>query len=160
MIDHIRVTAGSLSYQTQLATGEEIAADDNVKRRSEYAEEGRWLAFRTVEPLPPDTSVSVVIEAGTPSAEGALVTQADQSYSFSTYSPLKVMEHGCSWGDEPCRPLTPLYIRFNNPIDLDLYDSSMITIEPELPNASVNIYGNTINIQGNTQGRQHTTGGE
>ena len=36
---------------------------------------------------------------------------------------------------------------------MDAYDGSMITIEPELPNASVNIYGNTINIQGNTQGR-------
>ena len=31
--------------------------------------------------------------------------------------------------------------------------SRMMTIEPELPNASVNIYGNTINIQGNTRGR-------
>ncbi len=153
VIDHIRVTAGTRPYQIQLATAEEIESDDYVKARSTYAEEGRWLAFRTLEPLPPDTSVSVVIEAGTPSAEGPLVTVYDQSYSFSTYSPLKVVDHGCSWGDEPCRPLTPLYIRFNNPIDLDLYESSMVTIEPELPNASVNIYGNTINIQGNTEGR-------
>ncbi len=153
VIDHIRVTAGSREVSIRLATADEIAADETVKQRSEYAEEGRWLAFSALEPLPPDTGVSVVIEAGTPSAEGPLVTQYDQSYSFSTYSPLQVTDHGCAWGDEPCRPLTPLYIRFNNPIDLDIYESTMITIEPELPNASVNIYGNTINIQGNTQGR-------
>ena len=153
VLDHIQVTAENTPVQIKLATEEEIKADEYVSQRREYAEEGRWLAFRALEPLPADTGISIVIKAGTPSAEGPLVTEYDQSYSFSTYSPLRIEEHGCSWGDEPCRPLTPLYIRFNNPIDLDVYDSSMITIEPELPNASVNIYGNTINIQGNTQGR-------
>ncbi len=153
VIDHIQVTAGNLPVQIKLASDEEIQADEYVSSRVDNAEDGRWLAFRALEPLPADTGISVVIKAGTPSAEGPLVTDYDQSYSFSTYAPLKIDEHGCSWGDEPCRPLTPLYIRFNNPIDLDAYDGSMVTIEPELPNATVNIYGNTINIQGNTQGR-------
>jgi len=152
-IDHIQVTAGNVPVQIKLATEEEIQADENVSSKVGYAEDGRWLAFRALEPLPADTAITVVINAGTPSAEGPLVTEYDQNYSFSTYAPLRVEEHGCSWGDEPCRPLTPLYIRFNNPIDLDSYDGSMVTIEPELPNASVNIYGNSINIQGNTQGR-------
>jgi len=153
VIDYIQVTAGNTSVQVQLASEEEIKADQYVSQRIKSAEEGRWLAFRALEPLPPDTGISVVIKAGTPSEEGPLVTESDQSYSFSTYAPLRVEEHGCSWGDEPCRPLTPLYIRFNNPIDMDAYDGSMVTITPELPNASINIYGNTINIQGNTQGR-------
>jgi len=153
VIDHIQVTAGNLPVQIKLASEEEIQADEYVSSRVDYAEDSRWLAFRALEPLPADTGISVVIKAGTPSAEGPLVTNYDQSFSFSTYAPLKIDEHGCSWGDEPCRPLTPLYIRFNNPIDLDAYDGSMVTIEPELPNATVNIYGNTINIQGNTQGR-------
>jgi len=153
VIDYIQVTAGNTSVQVQLASEEEIKADQYVSQRIKSAEEGRWLAFRALEPLPPDTGISVVIKAGTPSEEGPLVTESDRSYSFSTYAPLRVEEHGCSWGDEPCRPLTPLYIRFNNPIDMDAYDGSMVTITPELPNASINIYGNTINIQGNTQGR-------
>ncbi len=153
VIDHIQVTAGNLPVQIKLATEEEIQEDEYVSHRIEYAEEGRWLAFRALEPLPADTGISIVIKAGTPSAEGPLVTEYDQSFSFSTYAPLRVEEHGCSWGDEPCRPLTPLYIRFNNPIDMDAYDGSMVAIEPELPNASVNIYGNSINIQGNTQGK-------
>ncbi len=153
VIDHIQVTAGNLPVQIKLATDEEIQADENVSRKVEYAEDGRWLAFRALEPLPTDTGISVVIKAGMPSAEGPLVTEYDQSYSFSTYAPLRVEEHGCSWGDDPCRPLTPLFIRFNNPIDMDTYEGSMVTITPELPNASINIYGNTINIQGNTQGR-------
>ncbi len=153
VLENIRVTAGSKQVEIKLASQEEIEEDELVSRRVEYAEDGRWLVFKALEELPADTSISVVIQAGTPSAEGPLVTKTDQSYSFHTYAPLRVDDHGCSWGDDECRPLTPLFIRFNNPIDLDAYDPSMLTIEPELPNASINIYGNTINIRGNTQGR-------
>jgi uncharacterized protein YfaS (alpha-2-macroglobulin family) len=153
VLENIQVTAGNKQVAIKLATQEEIEEDEVVSRRVEATHDGRWLVFKALEEFTPDTSVSVVIKAGTPSAEGPLATETDQSFSFSTYAPLKVVDHGCSWGDDDCRPLTPLFIRFNNPIDLDAYDPSMLTIEPELPNASINIYGNTINIRGNTQGR-------
>jgi len=153
VLDKLQVNAGSQQLKLRLAGDEEILADEVVSRRVENAQEGRYLVFKAEEQLPTDTTVSVIVPTGTPSAEGPLTTTSDQSYSFRTYSPLRIEDHGCSWGDEPCRPLTPLYIRFNNPIDLDAYDSSMVTVEPALPNATVNIYGNTINIQGNTQGR-------
>jgi len=150
---NLQVTAGNYPVQVKLATEDEIKDDKTLSSRIKNAGDGRWMAFRVLEPLPPDTSIIVRVKQGTPSAEGPLVTLQDQTYSFHTYSPLKIVEHGCSWGGDDCRPLTPLYIRFNNPIDLDSYDESMLRIEPELPNASVNIYGNTINISGNTQGR-------
>ncbi len=153
VIANIQVSAGSVPVPIQLATPDEIQADQYLKARIDNVEDGRWLAFKALEQLPADTNISIRVAKGTPSAEGPLLTVSDQSYSFYTYAPLAIAEHGCSWGDDPCRPLTPLYIRFNNPIDLDFYDESMLTIEPDLPNASVNIYGNTINIQGNTQGR-------
>ena len=153
VLANLEVTAGNNPVQVKLATDDEIKDDKTLSSRIEHAGDGRWMAFRALEPLPPDTSIVVRVKQGTPSAEGPLVTLQDQTYSFHTYSPLKIVEHGCSWGGDDCRPLTPLYIRFNNPIDLDSYDETMLRIEPELPNASVNIYGNTINISGNTQGR-------
>jgi len=153
VLANLQVTAGNNPVQIKLATEDEIKDDKTLSSRIEYASEGRWMAFHVLEPLPPDTSITVRVKQGTPSAEGPLVTLQDQTYSFHTYSPLKIVEHGCSWGGDDCRPLTPLYIRFNNPIDLDSYNETMLRIEPELPNASVNIYGNTINISGNTQGR-------
>lgn len=153
VLENIKVSAGGNHVQIKMATAEEIKEDEYLSQRVEYAEEGRWLAFRAVELFPPDTSISVTVKEGTPSAEGPLLTVSDQSYSFYTYAPLQVDDHGCSWGDDVCRPLEPLFIRFNNPIDLDAYDETLLTIEPELPNASVNIYGNTINIRGNTKGR-------
>jgi len=75
------------------------------------------------------------------------------SFGFQTYAPLRVVEHGCAWSDDECRPLTPFFIRFNNPIDAEAYQESMLQVEPELPGVSVNIYGDIIQIQGATQGR-------
>ena len=130
-----------------------MEADKTVSRLAENAQEGRWLAFRAAQPLPLDTGITVTVGPGTPSAEGPLLTAETQSYSFRTYAPLRIEEHGCAWYDDICRPLTPFYIYFNNPLDLDAFQEGMLTIQPELPGVSANAYGNTINIQGATQGQ-------
>ena len=152
VLETIRVGAGSQSVSLKLATQAEVQADAQVKNLAKYAQDGRWLAFRAKEPLPVDTSISVTIGPGTPSAEGPLLTTQSQFYSFSTYAPLRIVESGCAWSETPCRPLTPFFIRFNNPLDVSAYDESLLTIEPELPGVSVNFYGDTINIQGSTKG--------
>lgn len=153
VLDSISMTAGGMPVAFKLASEEQVEKHARVGPMAERTEPGRWLAFTPREPLPPDTDVSVVVGPGTPSAEGPLVTQSEQGFGFHTYAPLRIVDHGCSWGDRECRPLTPLYIEFNNPLDLDAFTEDMITIEPELPGASFNAYGDTIRIQGATQGR-------
>ena len=64
-----------------------------------------------------------------------------------------MVDHGCAWGGDKCPPLTPFYIRFNNSIDSEAFQEGMLRIEPELPGASVNLYGDTLQIQGASQGR-------
>ncbi len=152
VLESMVVTAGSREIRVRLAEPAEVQADETIKRMAENAGEGRWLAFKAEQELPVDTSISIRFEAGTPSAEGPLLTKTGQSFGFYTYAPLVIEDHGCSWYDE-CRPLTPLYIEFNNPLDPDAYDESMLTIDPELPGASVTIYGDRINIRGATAGR-------
>ncbi len=149
----IQVTAGNQPVSLRLVSQAEIQADEKYSFLLKDSLEGRWVAFRAKEPLPADTQVSVAVGPGTPSAEGPLLTQAAQNYSFHTYAPLRIVDHGCSWGSSPCQPLSPFYIRFNNPIDDKAYVESMVRIEPELPGASVNIIGDTINIQGSTTGQ-------
>ena len=153
VLETIRVNAGNRTVSLRLASEDEVAEEKTAKQLAENAGEGRWLAFLALESLPADTPVSVSIGPGTPSAEGPLLTEEVQSFDFYTYAPLKIVEHGCSWGDQECRPLTPFYIRFNNPIDVDSYDDSLLTISPELPGATVNIFGDTINIRGASQGQ-------
>ncbi|HEX8723196.1 MAG TPA: hypothetical protein VF736_21440, partial [Pyrinomonadaceae bacterium] len=73
----LSVAAGRAPVRVRLATADEIAADENVKRLAAAAVEGRWLAVRAVgaggearEALPADAPVAVTVGAGTPSAEG------------------------------------------------------------------------------------------
>jgi uncharacterized protein YfaS (alpha-2-macroglobulin family) len=153
VLETIQVSAGDQSVRLKLAEDEEIDADKTVKRLAENAGEGRWLVFQAQEPLPPDTSVSVSVGPGTPSAEGPLVTPDAQNYSFRTYAPLRIEDHGCAWSNEECRPLTPFYINFNNPLDVDAYEEEMISISPELPGASINIFGGTLQIRGASEGQ-------
>ncbi|MCK5315305.1 MAG: hypothetical protein KAJ53_09295, partial [Anaerolineales bacterium] len=154
VLETIQVVAGDRPVQVKLVSEEKVKEDETVDRLAKSAGQGRWLAFQAVEPLPADTSISVAVGPGTPSSEGPLVTQDTQSYFFHTYAPLRIDDHGCTWSYDQCRPLSPFFIRFNNPINVEAYQDSMLSIEPELPGASVDIYGNTINIKGATEGQK------
>jgi uncharacterized protein YfaS (alpha-2-macroglobulin family) len=153
VLDNILVTADRETFSMRLVTEAEIKENEVVNRLVKNAPEGRWLAFRPEEPLSVDSTINVTVSPGTPSAEGPLVTTETQGFSFRTYAPLRIDESGCSWSQDRCRPLAPFFIRFNNPIDVEYYEESMLRIEPELPGASVNIFGDTINISGASEGQ-------
>lgn len=150
----IRVTTPSSgTVSLVMASESEIAKDEQVSRMSKDFAEGRWLAFRAIEPFPADTAIKVTIGPGTPSAEGPLLTTKAQVFMFSTYATLRIEDHGCSWYDDNCPPLTPFFIQFNNPIDAEKYADSMLQVEPAIPGVAVNIYGNTLSINGETKGQ-------
>ncbi len=153
VLETVRVDAGGQAVPAELASAEQVQADEKVKSLAGGAQEGRWLAFRLAKPLPADTPVTVTVGPGTPSAEGPLLTTESYSYSFRTYAPLQIVEHYCNWSGGDCPPLSPFHIRFNNPIDAAAYQESMLRVEPELPGAAVNIYGETIEMRGATQGQ-------
>ena len=153
VLETIQVEAGGQSVRIVMATEQEIKSDKRVSSMVEHAQESRWLAFKATQSLPADTNISVTIGPGTPSTEGPLLTETQQGFNFYTYAPLRIVDHGCSWYEDDCRPLVPLFIEFNNPLDIDAYEEGMLRIDPELPGASVNIYGDTISIRGATEGR-------
>jgi hypothetical protein len=149
----IKVTARNQTANIVLASQTEIDQDERVSQLSKDAPEGRWLAFRTVQSFPTETNISVTIGPGTPSAEGPLTTTEVQSFNFSTYAPLRIEEHRCAWYDDSCPPLTPFYIRFNNPLDVNVYSEDMLRVEPAIPGVSANVYGDSIEISGETKGQ-------
>ncbi len=152
VLEYLTVTADGRNVDVKLATTAEIEEDEHVSAMVENAQEGRWLAFRAYEPLPADAEISVVVEAGTPSAEGPLLTTSAQNYSFYTYAPLKLTDSRCGWNDD-CRPLMPFTLEFNNQIDVDAFNESMITVSPEIAGMTVNVSWNTISISGMTEGQ-------
>jgi len=153
VLETIQVTADGKEVAVNLISAEIAGKDKAVQRLIDNAGESRWLVFQASESLPQDTNIYVQIGPGTPSAEGPVVTTDSQGYGFQTYAPLKIDDHGCTWWDDKCPPLTPFFIRFNNPIDTDFYQEEWLTIEPELPGAVVNLFGDTINIRGASEGQ-------
>ncbi len=149
----IQLFAGNDQVELTLATKAEIEKDKQVRQYINDAQDGRWLVFKATQPFSADTSISITIGPGTPSAEGPLVTTSAQSFGFSTYAPLEIVDHGCNWGGIPCPPLTPFYIRFNNPLDPKAFTQEMLQVTPEIPGMAVNIYGDTIGISGETKGQ-------
>ncbi len=152
VLSTMKVGASGRLATVRLATADEIKADRTVGRMAEAAQEGRWLAFRTTEPLPYDADVTVTIGPGTPSSEGPLKTDKAQSFGFRTFGPLRVTEARCGWGDE-CRPLMPWSITFSNPLDADTFDASLVKIQPEIAGVKIQAIGNTIQMTGRTAGR-------
>ena len=153
VIEQAQVTARGRRYAVRLASDEEVAAEARVQRLVAGAPEERWLAFVATEALPRDTTVTVTFTAGTPSAEGPLVSAHPQSYSLQTPGPFALREHECGWsGGQNCPPGDPWLLRFNNPIDTEAFDPSLISIEPEPDAISFEVYDSSIWIQAITHG--------
>jgi hypothetical protein len=154
ILNKITATADGKSFSISLADQDAYAEDEDITRLVEGAAEGRWMVFAPEQPLLKNADIQITIGPEAPSAEGPLTTTSSQSFSFYTYPPLKVEDHSCSWyaTGELCYPLSPFYIRFNNPLDPEIYQDSMISIDPVIPGATISIAGNTITISGATQG--------
>lgn len=153
VLETIHVLAGGSPVSLRLARQDEIDSDPQWSQMVKRAAQDRWVAFRASEPLPADAQIQVNVGPGAPSAEGPLTTTETQSYSFSTYGPLKVTGQVCGWGGDECPPFTPFIITFSNPIDETKYDPSMLRIEPDLPGVVVNVIRDTIQISGATKGQ-------
>ncbi|MCB9676056.1 MAG: hypothetical protein H6737_13115 [Alphaproteobacteria bacterium] len=133
MLEHIRVEGGDKAWPVHLATEAELAAADSIPQtwsRSE-APEHRDLYLVPDEPLPKATRFTVRVKAGAPSAEGPVPTKSEQSFGFSTYSPLRVEEHYCGWRDR-CPPDSPWVVRFNNQLDTASVKGDAIRIDPDV----------------------------
>jgi uncharacterized protein YfaS (alpha-2-macroglobulin family) len=149
----ISVNAGGTNVNLVLADQADLEKDAGAGQLTKDAPEGRWLAFRAVDAFMPNTSITVSIGPGTPSDEGPLVTQAMQTFGFSTYAPLRIDRYACSWYEDHCPPLTPFTIIFNNPIDMEVYTDEMVRVSPEIPGLSVDMYSSTLVVSGQTRGQ-------
>ncbi|MDT5158258.1 MAG: alpha-2-macroglobulin [Acidobacteriota bacterium] len=155
----VQVRAGAGVVKIRLAREDEIAADENVKNLAAQAVKGRWLALRATgaggdvrEALPADSTVSVTVGPGTPSAEGPRRSASAESFSFRTYGALRVTEHECGY-DKKCSPFDQWHITFSNPLDQDAFDSAQVKIEPDVPDAKIDVYGSDMYISGAKRGR-------
>ncbi|HEU0298825.1 MAG TPA: Ig-like domain-containing protein, partial [Longimicrobium sp.] len=146
----IRLRDGRRDVPVRLATAQEVEADSAVRALVRGLPEGRWVAFRPVRPLPVDAEPLVTVGPGTPSAEGARVTENIQQWGFWTYRPLRLLGRGCGWSGR-CRPGMPFVYRFNNPLVPPADAASLVRVQPAIPGMRVEVSGNGLRIFGQTE---------
>ncbi|MDJ0960345.1 MAG: alpha-2-macroglobulin family protein [Acidimicrobiia bacterium] len=154
VLETITITTGTVGGEAmaiRLATEEEIAADERVRARVDGLLADRWLAFRATAAFAPDTQINIQIGPGTPSAEGPRATANERSFTARTYAPLRVSDSSCR-GRDRCGPGDSLSIRFNNVLELEGFDASMVAVEPEPAGLTVQAWRDTISISGATIG--------
>ncbi len=156
--ERLTLQGGGKTQKIVQLTEAEIAEDPTIKRMTESAEPGRWMAFRAVEELDKATWYSVTIETGPLSAEGPKPTPGTLSFGFQTYSPLEVVEHRCGYGSQACPPYANWWITFNNPLDPKAFAAKSLSISPEIK-APLNIYpsGSAIYFDGRKPGSRKYT---
>ncbi|TVQ27607.1 MAG: hypothetical protein EA370_17755 [Wenzhouxiangella sp.] len=135
------------------ASDEALAADEGAARLVENLEPGRWVAIRADSPLPPATTIEIVLEAGAPSAEGLLLTTQAQRRSFSTYGPLTVKPRHCGGMGPRCSPVDALGLEFSNPLADGQALDELVTVSPEVRGLSIEASGRSLIIRGLKQGR-------
>jgi hypothetical protein len=145
------ITLAPGNVAVRLATADEVKADAAVSQLAAQASDGRWLAFVPVTPLPADTSVTVAIAAGAPSAEGPRTTPKTLRWQFRTFGRLKVESHQCGYGGE-CRPGWPWTVTLSNPLDAKAFQRDWVRVTPEVP-LRTSVYGNVLQIEADTKGR-------
>ena len=158
----LQLNGANKRWKLRLATTSEIEADATIKPLTNSAQPGSWLAFRAINEaltttrtatnvLPANTSFSVVIDAGTPSAEGPRTMPKAQTYSFRTYSTFRLQKRGCDSNDRPvnCDPYDGWNLEFSNPLDEESFEEQMIRVVPKVDNLQAEIYDNQLHLSGN-----------
>lgn len=136
ILDAMKLTADGQERDIRLATDEELAADEDISNQVEQATDGRWIAFRADDDLDRDAAIEITVGPDAPSAEGPNTDPESKVFRGRTYAPLKVDDTTCDWGDT-CRPGSSLMIQFNNPLDPELFDPALVTVEPKIPGGVV-----------------------
>jgi uncharacterized protein YfaS (alpha-2-macroglobulin family) len=153
VLSHIKVNANGSPVAIELydaSKNKQLAAVVEAAKKNE--QDGRWIAFHATQPFPKDAQITVELGAGLPSAEGPNVTKTAQSFSFHTYPPLEIRRAECGWGDV-CRPGMPFAIEFNNPLDDDKWDDSLLSIKPDIGDVKIVESGVGVSVMGVTKAR-------
>jgi alpha-2-macroglobulin len=151
--DSLQVLDGQgKAYAWRAASDEEIAADSRAQAMVKLLEPGRWIALVLDQPLPVSSRISLVLAAGSASAEGPLTTTSEQRREFSTYGAFMVNRANCGWQQE-CTPLDPLSLGLTNDLEPDQDLSALISVEPEVISLTIEGRGRGISISGLKRGQ-------
>ncbi|MEJ7650119.1 MAG: alpha-2-macroglobulin family protein [Nakamurella sp.] len=149
VLSKFTLTADGAARPVRGAGAAEIAADPAAAKAVAAAPRGQSVAFMATAPLPADAAFTATFGAGTPSAEGSIVSSKPATFTGRTYPAMTMTKGICS--DRQCEASSPLVLQFSNPIDTTAFDPATVHVTPEVPGgASITASGNLIVVQGST----------
>ena len=113
-----------------------------LNRFLDNAHPDRIVVLQPLEEAAPNTTVTVEVAAGAPSAEGPLPSLASQLVSFRTIGGLRLEDQSCAVTGRhayDCEPGEPFYLAFNNPLVIDSVSSDQLDISPPLPDGKLSV---------------------
>ncbi|MBQ7501502.1 Ig-like domain-containing protein [bacterium] len=126
-----------------------------IKTKLKGVPADRYIIFKLGGDLEPDAKYRVTVQAGAVSAEGARKTADEQSYTFSTYHPLKVVDTNGSlfWKRNSLSDNDRFALIFNNELDVSKLpaDKYIVSISPEPKEIVHAIYGRRFVISADTK---------
>lgn len=134
----------------RLATPAEVAEDDTIHGLAQAEGKDRWVALVPEQDLRPGQGYTVQVEPGLTSKEGPLPTPIPQTFSFSTYDPLRVRSKS-----ERSRPGDSWSVEFNNALDISKLNPAWVKVSPQLPQIQVRARGDSLTIAGRARGRSN-----
>ncbi len=125
-----------------------------LERFLDSAHPDRTVVLQPLQEAASNTTVTVEISAGAPSAEGPLPSLASQLVSFRTIGGLRLENQSCAVTGRhayDCEPGEPFYLAFNNPLVVDSVSEDQLDISPPLsdgklyvsPWGDITIFGST-----------------
>lgn len=150
VLHSLSLEAGKHRFAVQAVTPEQLAQDQDVSQRVESAIPGRWIAFQPVNRLPADAKITVRLKSGALSAEGPLKTTRDETFSFKTPGPLRLVSHPCH-EQTGCPPENWLSFEFSNELDEKAFTPEMAIVTPKPANLEVSVENSAVVFRGEFQ---------
>ncbi len=134
----LRVAGRNIAYAVLKPDLHELPADLEAFLARTVPE--RTIVLQPLQPISPNTTLTVNVARGAPSAEGPLTTQAAQRVSLRTFGPLQIAYSSCRSKLEACLPGEGFFIDFNHSLEPDTLTAEMVSIDPPLPGGTVGVY--------------------
>ncbi|MGM9991327.1 MAG: Ig-like domain-containing protein [Candidatus Bruticola sp.] len=148
---------GRLSARTEInfLTLKQLPSTSEAVKVLRDLPEDHWVAFKPAHPLKAASDYSIILSKGSSSAEGPLITEAEQSSSFRTFNPLEITGTNCerNWRNNELGVGEKWVIYFNNQLEASGVNTANLikSITPPLESVHVSVVGSQLVISGDTK---------
>lgn len=107
------------------------------------AQAERTVVLQLLQEATPNTTVTVEVAAGAPSAEGPLPATARELFTFRTLGGLEIVGQSCAASGRDayaCLPGEPFYLNFNHDLEVESLKPDQVDITPPLLDGRLRVY--------------------